>query len=1356
MKTNTILNKSVKYDKIYHISDIHIRNTEEHINIYQHVFDNLYKYLYDTKSDKSLIVITGDILHNKDKLTTTCETLCVDFFEKLSSIMTTIIIPGNHDFNEKANTKEDSLSTILYKRSFNNLYYLKNSGVYKFSNILFGFSSLIDNKFIKATDINDNGIKIGLYHGAVANSKNSRGFEFSKKSITNFEGYDFVLLGDIHYHQYLNEEKTMAYASSLISQNFSETDLYHGVLVWDLKNKSSSYKIIHNDYRYDELDIKNNKIIYKNQITSFENLELPINGKLKINSLNSDIDVYNKTVFDIKKAYPNLSIVHNKLLTSSLSAQNKIKEINVITLQSVVDNEVKKLPEECIKYVEKVLLKEIKSAMQSVDEKLNWRLISLEFSNMFSYGPNNRIDFTKLTFDEITGLFGPNSIGKSSLIDILLFSLFDDYSRNYHDKHKKTNGTIINTREKVCSCKVSFCIDNTIYYIEKEGKRYGAKSENTFDTFNYTNYDFYKMELNNKLQLNGRDRIETLNKIKKLIGEYDDFCISSICLQSNQKDKIDFFNMSLIEKKVFLNDRLKFDIFKNIESKYKDLLKETKINLRNIEKLDEYQNYNHNIDKEINELELIITNYEQEKNHLDEELKVTNEQLNKLYKQLKQVDNSLDCELLDKQKIFDDIKLFSEKIDKYNNNDFDNQIEELYNTNLDLSTKLSSSNESDLDKLLELRYEITEKILTTKNKLLKLKLINNKNDIIESNKLFEKQKMEKIILLTNKINFELKLSPKNKFSKKILENWNQIFTQTIIPNISNKKDESRITIINLDNYIKQIIITIDYIKNYIELYNDNIDDEYIKNKYNSINYDDYCKNMLVTLTNYDKYYEINKIIETNNDVFTLLSDFNICVNKSCSNCLKHSNSIVQLFSKLKINEECTQIKNKFIELQKNKLEYEQIIIFHNKLKLYNCNKALDILYVILENEKNNFEKLNEQVNNTTIYEFKMFLQNNIDILEQNNYVIELEETINYVNHKYLLLLKQIEEANAFNQQIIVLESRLVDINKQIENYEQDKELLIQIDLNKNKIRELKNNKNKFKFLNDELLNLNYKLENINNFEYNIEIYTQINNIKKYIHIITQNIININNDFVNNKHQYQKLKNNKFKYINYIGEINKYNGIIDIYENIIKITGSKGIPRQIINIRLQQIEDIVNNIILPFVNKQINITKDIDDIKILINDGINKYHSCGGMENFIISMAFKIAFTNTFNIPNTGILFIDEGVSVLDKNHANNFSVIAKFIKKYYNHIILITHIDTFYDFTIDIINITQNKHKQSFVNFIDNIINDDPINIINDDPINIINDDPINTIVNDLTQSKKPKQYKPLKKKQLLNVEIEV
>ena len=90
-------NNKCKFNKIYHISDIHIRNTELHVEEYKHVFNNLYDYLISVKNNYSLIIITGDILHNKDKLTPLSISLCVDFLSKLSQIMLTIFIAGNHD-----------------------------------------------------------------------------------------------------------------------------------------------------------------------------------------------------------------------------------------------------------------------------------------------------------------------------------------------------------------------------------------------------------------------------------------------------------------------------------------------------------------------------------------------------------------------------------------------------------------------------------------------------------------------------------------------------------------------------------------------------------------------------------------------------------------------------------------------------------------------------------------------------------------------------------------------------------------------------------------------------------------------------------------------------------------------------------------------------------------------------------------------------------------------------------------------------------------------------------------------------------------------------------------------------------
>ena len=107
----------------------------------------------------SLIVITGDILHNKEILTPLSIELCFDFLTQLSKIMTTIFIPGNHDINIKNSDNHDGLYSILYKRKNterifmttyvcrqnNNLakqnalpnYYLRESNIYKFNNILF-------------------------------------------------------------------------------------------------------------------------------------------------------------------------------------------------------------------------------------------------------------------------------------------------------------------------------------------------------------------------------------------------------------------------------------------------------------------------------------------------------------------------------------------------------------------------------------------------------------------------------------------------------------------------------------------------------------------------------------------------------------------------------------------------------------------------------------------------------------------------------------------------------------------------------------------------------------------------------------------------------------------------------------------------------------------------------------------------------------------------------------------------------------------------------------------------------------------------------------------------------------------
>jgi hypothetical protein len=168
--------------------------------------------------------------------------------------------------------------------------------------------------------------------------------------------------------------------------------------------------------------------------------------------------------------------------------------------------------------------------------------------------------------------------------------------------------------------------------------------------------------------------------------------------------------------------------------------------------------------------------------------------------------------------------------------------------------------------------------------------------------------------------------------------------------------------------------------------------------------------------------------------------------------------------------------------------------------------------------------------------------------------------------------------------------------------------------------------------------------------------------------------------------------------------NRYDEMVDrlsildselrIYETIVLLTGMRGIPRKIINNRLVYLESEVNSILLKFIKKSVHITKDIEDINIiLINVDGSRCDFGGGMETFIITLGFKIALSEVFNSSRCGLLIIDENVSVLDKSHINKFTIISDFLKRYYNSILLITHIDGFQDYTIDKIDIYKQRNR---------------------------------------------------------------
>lgn len=264
-------NKHINY--IYHLGDIHIRPLERHSE-YREVFNKLYLYLKNEKDiQNSLIVICGDLIHEKDKITPELIILLREFLKTLASITDVVLFSGNHDLIENNLKRTASLEALT--QDLQNVFYLKYTDLYEYGNVIFSLNSLEDNKdFVKIKKTDK--IKIGLYHGMLKEIAHSNGL----LSIKDFEDFDYTLLGDVHEHQYLKDN--IAYSGSLIQQNFGESLDNHGLIKWDIENNISNFINIENSYGY--ITITDGKISNDDLKKEFI-INLPENCRIRYNTI---------------------------------------------------------------------------------------------------------------------------------------------------------------------------------------------------------------------------------------------------------------------------------------------------------------------------------------------------------------------------------------------------------------------------------------------------------------------------------------------------------------------------------------------------------------------------------------------------------------------------------------------------------------------------------------------------------------------------------------------------------------------------------------------------------------------------------------------------------------------------------------------------------------------------------------------------------------------------------------------------------------------------------------------------------------------------------------------------------------
>jgi len=538
----------MKVEKIYHLADLHIRNLKRHTE-YREVFQKFLNNVDRDNIENAVIYLAGDIAHAKTEMSPELVREISWFLTECANRKHTFLITGNHDCNLNNNYRLDVLTPIVENLENERIHYLRDTGVYPFHNITFVVYSILDNQenWPKG-ELVDGENTICLFHGPVNDSKTDIGYTVSSNSFTTdmFDGFDMVMLGDIHKRQTLGKS-TIAYAGSMIQQNHGESLEKHGYLLWDVESRTFEEFEIPNDYGFYTLDVDNGIVPI---VTN-----MPKKPRLRVRVSNTDPSQIKKVLTKIKKQYKVQEFTVTRMDT--LSKQKTGNFDDRLAIGNVKDIEFQN---ELIKdYLERQYLAnddtidKIKQINREINTKLvdddvtpniQWVPKEFEFSNMFSYGENNKIRFDNAK--GVVGIFAPNASGKSSLFDAISFCIFDKTSRTNVAKN------ILNNRKSNFYCKLHFQVDGLDYYIERTAKLINK------GTHLKVNVSFWREDDGGITSLNGEQRRDTNTIIQQYLGTYEDFVLTTLSLQGNNTM---FIDKSQSERKEILAQFMGVDVF---------------------------------------------------------------------------------------------------------------------------------------------------------------------------------------------------------------------------------------------------------------------------------------------------------------------------------------------------------------------------------------------------------------------------------------------------------------------------------------------------------------------------------------------------------------------------------------------------------------------------------------------------------------------------------------------------------------------------------------------------------------------------------------------------------------------------
>jgi DNA repair exonuclease SbcCD ATPase subunit len=883
-----------------------------------------------------------------------------------------------------------------------------------------------------------------------------------------------------------------------------------------------------------------------------------------------------------------------------------------------------------------------------------WKLVKLEFSNLFSYGEDNVINFKD--YKGILGIIAPNHMGKSAIIDIILFTLYDKFPRKGNVKD------IVNNRKNNFKSKIIFKIGSWRYVVFKQGNKTDKGRVSS-------KIEFYRINRENiKEILTEETVVKTKNAILKYVGLYEDIIQTNVSLQNNNCNFIEAENtarkkelerilqvdfIGVLQKKSNIMIAEKRAIYKHLQNNcYEESILQLNKNISEcVKDLKENDAKQRNLKQQLSQLETIINNKVADlipniENEMDLFKKKIgdnpNDKLLQYEEQLKIINEKLVHILLDviKNRNDNDIDI---DIDIDIDNDKKEEFEIVHKMEFNELEKYKQDCEGKHKKFLKQRdstinkYNINiEHLISNINHLV---VYNNQESTLYNKNLYTTTEGE-INVKKRQLTLIIKYEKEIRKIIDIIDKYNEL--------INNKKEF--INKCNEETLPTDIITLLEEVPIFEfkeELKGENTKlEHFIKGKNKSKKY---------TISDLEKYKELHK----NTSIYEYLENYQSEQEDKCFKKEEYIETIKEL--ETKIREENIKI-NKITQNLSTELSTGDNIIFNKEKANANANTILIKLSKIKLSIENYIEERCKWIKD---------YENDISIKNNNK---QIEKRIQKLKDKRKLLN---ETCNADYELFV----RYYNISQKVKQCESEIEVI------NNEIEKINTNKNDYKTIETK-----YKENELNKEDIN-EMRKQLEFIKGEDKKIEFKLNVGKTEFTRNN---TKLDEHK-KEIERMKDIEKELNIYTVYNEALK-----NLPFVIIKKVVPRLESKINELLSVCTNFVVKVQVDNNHIEIYIdrpiyNGRLILLNNASGFERFISSLAIRLALLDISQLPKPNFIAIDEGWTSFDYNNLNNVRTIFDFLVEKFDFVLSISHLSQIKEHCSSQIHLKKNDKGYSII-----------------------------------------------------------